>query len=259
MCCMSRVLSDVIAEVNAGDDHHLYSSLAPVYEFIYDRHFDYDDQLAVVQEAVPADATSILEGGCGTGQLLSLLDTEYDRVVGVDVNKEMAGFAREAAPDADVLTADMTTANLDEQFDAVVMLGRVLPHFTTDEEATQLLANCHAHLVPGGVIVCNTFDVRGLEDGHVNEDTFASEDYTVARTLTGFVTDVDTGRWGFDAEYVITDNETGETVVAEETMHLRAHAPEDLESYFSTVGFEDVSFVRESEFSLRAVARKPLA
>lgn len=256
---MPCALGDVIAAVDTSDDHHLYSSLAPVYKFIYDRHFDYDDQLAVVQGTVPADATSILEVGCGTGRLLSLLDAEYDRVVGVDVNDEMAAFAREAAPDADVLTADMTTASLDERFDAIVMLGRVLPHFTTDKAATQLLANCYAHLVPGGVIVFNTFDVRELEDGHVSEDTFASEDYTVVRTLTGFVTDADAGRWGFDAEYVVTDDETGETAVAEETMYLRAHAPADLESYFSAVGFEDVSFVRESEFSLRAVARKPSA
>lgn len=254
---MPSPLNDVIAKVSASEEHHLYSSLAPLYKFVYDRHFDYEDQLGVVQEAVPADAASILEVGCGAGQLLALLDATYERVVGVDLNEEMAAFAREGAPNADVFTADMETADLDERFDAVVMLGRVLPHLRTDERATQLLANCHSHLISGGVILFNTFDARGLEDGHVTEDTFASERYTVDRTLEGFVTDLEAGQWGFDAEYIITDRETDDTAVAEETMHLQAHTPADLESYLTTVGFEDISFVRESEFSLRAQAQKP--
>lgn len=244
-------------DVETGDDHHLYDSLAPVYEFIYDRHFDYDAQLDVVREAVPETEASILEVGCGAGQLLSLLDTEYEHVVGIDLHDEMAAIARAAVPTVDVITGDMMTLVLDEQFDAVVMLGRVFPHALTDEAATRLLANCRAHLAPEGRIVFNTFDLRGLEDGYVSEDTYISDVYEVRRTLRSFVTDESTGRWGFDATYEITDRKTDTTVTTEETMHLRAHAPADLESYISTVGFDDVSFVREADFSLRAVARNP--
>lgn len=254
---MSSLLNDVIDEVNTSDNHHLYSSLAPLYKFIYDRHVDYDDQLALVQEVMGADDRSILEVGCGAGKLLTLLTATYKRVVGVDLNEEMAAIARETAPNAAVLTADMRTADLDECFNAVIMLGRVLPHSTTNEAAIELLDNCYTHLAPGGGILFNTFDLRGLKDGHVSEDTFTSENYTVTRTQTGFVTDWDGGHWGFDAEYVITDRETGETAVTEETMHLRAHTPADLESYLTEVGFNDISFVRESDFSLRAVAWKP--
>ncbi len=244
-------------DVETSDDHHLYGSLAPVYEFIYDRHFDYDAQFEVVREAVPETEASILEVGCGAGQLLSVLDTEYEHVVGVDLHDEMAAIARAAVPTVDVITGDMTTLELDDQFDAVVMLGRVFPHALTDEAATRLLANCRSHLTPGGRIVFNTFDQRGLEDGYVSEDTYTSNAFEVRRTLRSFVTDEATGRWGFDAVYEITDRETDTTVTTEETMHLRAHTPADLETYISTVGFEDVSFVREADISLRAVARNP--
>lgn len=254
---MSRTLGDVISHVAASDEHHLYSSLAPVYDFVYDRHFDYEGQLAVVREAVPRDATSILEGGCGTGQLLALLEAQYDRVVGVDVNDAMVAIARDRLSTASVVTADVETVCFETAFDVVVMLGRVFPHALTDEAATGLLENCYSCLAPGGVVVFNTFDRRGLEDGHVTEDEFTSEDYQVARTLTGFVTDLGAGRWGFDAEYTITDRRTGETAVAQETMHLRAHLPADIESYLAAAGFSEASFVEESDFSLRAVARKP--
>lgn len=136
------------------------------------------------------------------------------------------------------------------------MLGRVVPHELTDEAAIELLRNCYSNLTPGGVIVFNTFDLRALEEGRQTDDDFTSADYIVTRSMESFVTDLDAGRWGFDAEYTITDRKTGETAVAEETMHLRAHTPGDLKSYFATGGFEDVSVYRESDFSLRAVASK---
>lgn len=253
---MTRSLDDVIAAIPENDDHHLYSSLAPLYKFIYDRHFDYEEQFSIVENTVPDDTTSILEVGCGTGQLLALLDDEYDHVVGVDLNEEMVAFAREAAPAAEVIAADMKTVDLGTDFDAIVMLGRVFPHARTDEEGSELLRNCYAHLQPGGVIVFNTFDVRGLKDGHMAEETFSSPDYSVTRTTEGFVTDFEAGRWGFTAEYTITDQETGETAVTDETMHLRAHSPSELEAYLESSGFEDISFIRESDFSLRAVASK---
>lgn len=254
---MVRSLDDMIAEIPKGDDHHLYSSLAPLYKFIYDRHFDYEEQFSIVQDTVPDGTTSILEVGCGTGQLLALLTNEYGHVVGVDLNEEMVAFAREAAPAAEVITADMKTIDLEMCFDAIVMLGRVFPHARTNEEGAELLRNCYAHLYPSGIIVFNTFDIRGLEDGHVTEETFSSQDYSVTRTTEGFVMDFEAGRWGFTAEYTITDRGTGETVVTEETMHLRAHTPSELESYLDSIGFEDISFIRESEFSLRSVASKP--
>lgn len=254
---MARSLDDVIAGIRDSDDHHLYSSLAPVYKFIYDRHFDYEDQLSTVQEVVPSGSTSVLEVGCGAGQLLTLLEDEYDHVVGIDLNEEMAALAREAVPALDVIAGDMKAVDLERCFDAIVMLGRVFPHARTDEDGIELLQNCYAHLNPGGVIVFNTFDVRGIKDEHVREETFSSSDYRITRTTKGFITDLEAGRWEFTAEYEITDRETSETVVAEETMQLRAHSPADLESYFDAVGFDDVSFTREADFSLRAVASKP--
>ena len=254
---MVRSLDDVIAEIPESDDHHLYSSLAPLYKFIYDRHFDYEEQLSIVQDIVPDGTTSILEVGCGTGQLLALLDDEYDHVIGVDLNEGMGMFARKAAPAAEVIAADMKSVNLGTCFGAIVMLGRVFPHARTDEEGTELLRNCYAHLQPGGIIVFNTFDIRGLENGHESEETFLSSDYSVTRTTEGFVTDFEAGRWGFTAEYTITNRETGETAVTEETMNLRAHRPSELESYLGSIGFEDISFIRESDFSLRTVAWKP--
>ena len=246
-------------DVETSDDHHLYGSLAPVYEFIYDRHFDYEAQLDVVRRAIPETEASILEVGCGTGQLLALLDATYERVVGVDLHDEMSDIARAAVPTVDVITGDMATLTLDEQFDGVVMLGRVFPHCLTDDAATRLLENCRTHLVPGGWIVFNTFDWRGFEDGRVSEDTYTSDAFEVRRTLESFVTEEATGRWGFVAVYVITDRETDTSVTAKETMHLRAHTPDDLRMYLANAGYEDVSLERESTFSLRAVARNPSA
>ena len=266
---MAQSMAAILEAMQRADEHHLYGSLAPLYAFVYDRHFDYDDQLAVVREAVDgarrearhddagtasADATAVLEAGCGHGGLLVRLSGTFDDVVGVDIRPEMADMARERAPAATVLVGDVASVCLDRRFDAVVMLGRVLPHARTDEAAVDLLSNCAAHLHPGGKIVFNTFDIRGFEPGRVTEDSFESDAYRVERRMESFMTDRDAGLWGFEATYELTDRETGETGVAEETMHLRAHTPAEIEEYLDAVGFERVEFLRESEFSLRAVA-----
>lgn len=247
----------MIEGIRKGDDPHLYSSLAPVYEFINDRHFDYEAQFSSVQEAIPEGTTSVLEVGCGTGRLLASLEHEYDHVVGLDLHEEMVAIAKEAVSSSTVFAADMKTIDLQARFDAIVMVGRVFPHVLTDAEEIELLRNCYNHLQPGGVIVLDTFDVRGLEDGHSRERTFSSSDFRVTRTSESWITDFEAGRWEFIAEYAITDRKTGETVVTEETMQLRFHTPSKLESYFNAVGFEEISFSRESDFWLCAVASKP--
>ena len=254
---MDRSLEDVVATLQAGEDAHLYTTLAPLYRFIYDRHFDYDEQAAVVRAAAPAGATSVLEVGCGHGRLLARLAEAFDEAVGVDNSEAMVALARETAPGAEVLAADGRVLDLGRRFDVVVALGRVLPHATTDEDAVALLTSCRRHLEPGGVLVCNTFDRRGIEDGHRSEATFTSSRWTVTRTSKSTVEDAATGEWRFTAEYAITDRATGETTTAQETMQLRAHDPADLEHYLGAAGLVDPTFVRETPFSLRVVARRP--
>lgn len=108
--------------------------------------------------ALAADAGSVLDLGCGTGELaLSLAGGR--RVVGVDPATAMLDIARgkPGAAAARFVEGDARTIRLDETFDLIVMTGHAFQVFLTQADQRAVLATIAAHLSPAGRFV---FDSR---------------------------------------------------------------------------------------------------
>lgn len=112
-----------------------------------------------IAEAVPRDSR-VLDIGCGTGELLSLLAKGGARVVAIDKSPEMVKIARErvAAESAggDVSITQNTAMEIDRlyedaEFDAVV-LSLVMSELTK-EERNWVLNQCERILKPDGVLL----------------------------------------------------------------------------------------------------------
>ncbi|MGO4705120.1 class I SAM-dependent methyltransferase [Microvirga sp. 2MCAF38] len=108
--------------------------------------------------ALAADAGSVLDLGCGTGELASVL-AESRKVVGVDPAAAMLDIAR-ARPAGDKaiwIEADARTLRLDERFDLIVLTGHVFQVFLTEEDQRAVLSTIAVHLNPSGRFI---FDSR---------------------------------------------------------------------------------------------------
>lgn len=95
---------------------------------------------------------NVLEVGCGTGNFTVLMAEQGHRVTGIDIDEdyvEMAGRRLFRFPDARVLRADVTSLELDETYDTVVMLD-VLEHIRDD---ISLLVSLKRALCPGGRLI----------------------------------------------------------------------------------------------------------
>lgn len=241
-----RDLGDVIGDLTdeRADDDRLYATLAPVYDFVYERHFDYDEQLAVVTEAVPADAERVLEVGCGTGRLLARLEREYESVVGVERSESMCGRARARTEDTRVIIGDATRHRVGATFDAVVSLGRVTGHVTDDGAASALLENCFAHLKPGGVLLFDYFPTERMEDNYETAETFESERYRVEREARSTIPEL--GRMEAAFDYEMIDLTTGERATASETMTLRTFSADEVRELLADAGFAEVTIRPEA-------------
>lgn len=253
-----RDLGDVLADLSSdgGEEAHLYSTLAPVYDFVYERHFDYDRQCGLVDETAP-DAESVLEVGCGTGRLLARFRNEYETAVGLERSEAMVERAQ-TRTDAPVVVGDATSAKLDETFDAVVMLGRVTGHFLEDGEVERAVENCFAHLRPDGVLLFDYFPAERMEDDHEKFDAFESEAYRVERATHSTIPDDAPGRMEVEFGYEITDRRTGERATASETMTLRTFAHDEVRELLADAGFAEVTIRPEGADGWPlAVARKP--
>jgi SAM-dependent methyltransferase len=94
---------------------------------------------------------SVLDAGCGTGRVGRELARRGLVVVGVDIDPEMLGTARDKAPDVRWELGDLATIELGRTFDLIVMAGNVMI-FVAPRTEGAVLANLARHLAAGGRI-----------------------------------------------------------------------------------------------------------
>jgi SAM-dependent methyltransferase len=108
--------------------------------------------------ALARTAGSVLDLGCGTGELAAAL-SDGRAVTGVDPADAMIAIAR-GRPGGDRATwvvGDARTLRLGRRFDLVVLTGHSFQVFLTTADQRAVLATIAAHLAPGGRFV---FDSR---------------------------------------------------------------------------------------------------
>lgn len=125
--------------------------------------------LAVVRRTMDA-ARPLVDVGCGNGRYTRALAPWFPRVIGVDVSTEaVARAARESADvherRASFRVLDMTRpgagAQLREELGGANVFVRGLFHTLEPERCRALVANCHALVSAGGVLVLVETDYPG--------------------------------------------------------------------------------------------------
>jgi SAM-dependent methyltransferase len=94
----------------------------------------------------------VLDLGCGTGGHARPLAERGYTVVGVDRSPDMLRRARERGTTARFELGDITSFDLGETFDAVLMMFAVLGYVTCNADVQAALAAARRHVGPGGVL-----------------------------------------------------------------------------------------------------------
>jgi SAM-dependent methyltransferase len=103
------------------------------------------------------DARSVLDLGCGTGQLAAALGKDR-RVTGVDPAAAMLDIARQrpGGKGVDWVQADARTVRLGRTFDLVLLTGHAFQVFLTPQDQAAVLRTIACHLAPGGRFIFDT-------------------------------------------------------------------------------------------------------
>lgn len=106
---------------------------------------------------------TLLDVGCGTGQITRHLTIGRERTLGVDNSRGMLDKARSSPPpegsgELVYLEAAMPHLNLGERFDACVSTFNTFQHLLTWQDALAFLRSVRAHLRPGGIFVFDIFN-----------------------------------------------------------------------------------------------------
>ena len=102
----------------------------------------------------------VLELGCGTGRVTARLLERASVVVGVDLSETMLARARAklASTASTFVHADITTLQLDREFDLIIAPFRVLQALETDEQVRGLFQVIRDHLASEGLAILNVFN-----------------------------------------------------------------------------------------------------
>jgi SAM-dependent methyltransferase len=136
---------------------------ADVYDHIY-RDKDYDGECDLLErifnEYAPAPVHKVLDLGCGTGNHALRLAVRGYSIVGVDRSPEMLEAtqckARHEGISIRLHQADVREIDLQESFDAVLMMFAVLGYQLENSDVLNALRMARKHLKPDGLLA---FDV----------------------------------------------------------------------------------------------------
>ena len=127
--------------VDRRDVTEHFDRLAEDYDAWKEKASYYYDLLADIYRGIIPEGSSVLEIGCGTGTLLSIVRPA--RGVGVDISPKMIAIAAARHPGYRFLVADASALRLSETFD-YVMIPDVIEHLADIPGTFQaLLGICH--------------------------------------------------------------------------------------------------------------------
>jgi 2-polyprenyl-3-methyl-5-hydroxy-6-metoxy-1,4-benzoquinol methylase len=158
----------------------------------YDRFVNWQNRLSLeiplLKKLLPkpslkkAGPIKILDAACGTGMHVLALANAGFEMVGADFSHEMIARARQNARDAGLQIqfepigfGSLSTFFGKAIFDAILCLGNSLPHLLKKDEIYAALADFHACLRPGGLLIIqnrNFDDVMRQRDRWMEPQTY---------------------------------------------------------------------------------------
>ena len=221
---------------------------------MYASIFDYRREFKVCHSILRKyQPKSVLELGCGAGNMAKhFVEAGYD-YTGLDISREMLAIAKRENPGLRFLAGNMSQFSLPRKFDAVVIWGRSFCYMTTNGQVQRALKGIHRALEPGGVLLFDNFEADGIfKDLSPMQEEVQIGTKRITRTSTRSP-NLKTGwTWDWRADWVIEDGETKRKV--RDFQVLRAFTWDELRLFLELAGFTDVQFRRGAK-TILTVAR----
>jgi SAM-dependent methyltransferase len=200
----------------------------------------------------------VLDLACGTGGHAVLLAQRGYFVVGIDSSTDMIRQARENAKrehvDANFVVADVRRFHLHRTFEAAFSLLGTFSYLTTDKDVADALAAIRSHLVPGGLLVFDTWCSAGSEPAIRQGYRVAEEGERRAVVFSETEKSPDAQQIALRLNCLVLDRNR---VVDQfqETHALRVFAPEEIKQFLEANRFRPVeTHLRNRDRNMDVVA-----
>lgn len=110
-----------------------------------------------VLKTFPESLNSVLDLGCGTGNFLKKLEKRFEKLVGIDISKDMIEVAKTNSQKARFFVKSITDFDLNEKFDLITCNFDTINHLQSITDWQKVFELAFKHLNDGGVFL---FDVN---------------------------------------------------------------------------------------------------
>jgi SAM-dependent methyltransferase len=114
---------------------------------------------------LPARPRSMLDVGCGSGQLLQALAPSIPECHGVDLLESNIAYARATRPGITFVVGDMRSVRLGRTFDLVTCLGNALSYALSDDALTETMRTFAAHAHAGTLLIVDPLNAHAYLEG----------------------------------------------------------------------------------------------
>jgi SAM-dependent methyltransferase len=138
---------------------NLYTNLSAVYEAMYQSFINYEEEYLFYSGVLTKyNCPSLLEAGCGTGNLASRFIQNNFTYTGLDNSADMLAIAKKNNPAAIFINAAMQNFNLQTKVDACIITGRTISYLQTNEDIISTFNCIGKNLNPSGIICFDCID-----------------------------------------------------------------------------------------------------
>jgi len=236
----------------------LYTELAEIYDQLYYTLFDYEKDADFIEKILGKyNIREILELGCGTGHLTSVLVTRKYKVTAIDLYEEMLLIAQRRLPDVHFFRQDIRKLHFDQTFESIVTLGRTFAYIVKNDDLEKCIRSFWKVLNPGGILVLDSFSaphfIRNFKE-HQEMIHEASNDNRRIRRISNNTWNLKQGvTFNWNALYEIEENGSVTQVVDESV--LRCFFPEELTFFLKQAGFQLLD-IYDADYAFTITARK---
>lgn len=104
--------------------------------------------------------TSLLEIGCGSGNLAAQFAAGGFGYTGMDLSEQMLAIAKQNNPGQVFINGDMRNFDLQNKVDAAIITGRTISYLITNKDVTDTFTAIHKNLNKDGIVCFDCIDAN---------------------------------------------------------------------------------------------------
>lgn len=221
----------------------LYASLSQIYEAMYQTFIDYEEEFDFYAQILQKyQCQSVVEIGCGTGNLAHRFAQQNFNYFGLDFSDNMLKIAQEKFPDGQFLQGDMRDFSLKKQVHSALITARSLSYMVENSEVEATFQSVYKNLKTGGIFCFDVIDAnRFIPDIYFGKSlkhsaTFEGIEYFRNSELS---VDLTAKSWTFNWLSTFYRKENGEDILlGEDNSSVRAFTKNDIAILLKMAGFE---------------------